>query len=276
MRSEQELKVSLQEIDILKAALDQHAIVALTHPQGRITYVNDKFCAISKYTREELLGQDHRILNSGFHPKEFIRDLWATISRGRVWKGEIKNKAKDGSFYWVDTTIVPFLDAGGKPRQYVAIHAVTSERKRAEEQPKESFQEIGDLKAALDEHAIIAITAPQRKITCVNHKFCAISKYSRERDPAKIRIEWHTQNEEVVYLVKDNGAGFDVEHAKKLFGVFQQFHRAEKFEGTGVGRAMGKRIIDCQTVEFARRRRPGKGRRFIAHWSGPAPKTTHE
>jgi PAS domain S-box-containing protein len=180
MQAEQQLKASLKEIGDLKAALDEHAIVAITDPQGKITYVNDKFCAISKYPREELLGQDHRIINSGFHSKEFIRALWTTITHGKVWKGEIKNKAKDGSFYWVDTTIVPFLDEHGKPRQYVAIRADITERKRAEDQLKASLKEIGDLKAALDEHAIVAITDPQGKITYVNDKFCAISKYSRE------------------------------------------------------------------------------------------------
>ncbi|MEQ1860647.1 MAG: PAS domain S-box protein [Chthoniobacteraceae bacterium] len=179
-QTDDQLRASLKEIGDLKSALDEHAIVAITDPQGRITYVNDKFCAISKYAREELMGQDHRIINSGFHPTEFIRDLWTTITHGRTWHGEIKNRAKDGSFYWVDTTIVPFLSETGKPRQYVAIRADITERKRIEEQLRASFKDVGDLKAALDEHAIVAITDPQGRISYVNDKFCAISKYSRQ------------------------------------------------------------------------------------------------
>ncbi|MGE0636852.1 MAG: PAS domain S-box protein [Bacteroidia bacterium] len=128
-KSEQELAQTLREFRDYKFALDEAAIVAITDQKGIITHANDNFCKISKYTREELIGQDHRIVNSGYHSKEFIRNLWVTIANGKIWKGELKNKAKDGTTYWVDTTIIPFLNEEGKPYQYVAIRADITERK---------------------------------------------------------------------------------------------------------------------------------------------------
>jgi PAS domain S-box-containing protein len=136
-KAEQKLQKTLRSLEFQKYALDRAAIVAITDSHGVITYVNDRFCQISKYSREELIGKTHQIINSSYHPPEFFKKLWKTIASGNVWQGEIKNKTKDGHFYWVETTIVPFIDETGKPFQYLSIRFDISERKRSEAERKQ-------------------------------------------------------------------------------------------------------------------------------------------
>ncbi len=324
---------SLKELADFKAAIDEHAIVATTDPRGRITYVNDKFCALSKYLREELLGQDHRIVNSEYHPKEFIAELWKTISSGRVWHGKIKNRAKDGTFYWVNTTIVPFLDAAGAPTQYIAIRSdITHEMELAREieatnQELKDFAYVvsHDLKAPLrgigtlagwlasdyadkideaGQEQLVLLTNRVKRLNSLIDGILAYSRAGRSREgrvpvnidalarsvaemlapPSHIRFAFETPLPSLVveptkahqlfqnlfsnaikfmdkpqglirvrcdrdgnlwhFCVSDNGPGIDEKYFARIFELFETLAPRDEIEGTGVGLALMKKIVE--------------------------------
>lgn len=143
-RINQQQSYPINELVDLIYALDESTIVAFTDEKGKIINFNKKFCEVSKYSATELIGKDHRMINSGHHSKEFMQELWRTISSGRVWRGEIKNKAKDGTHYWVDTTIVPFLNEKGNPYKYLAIRKEITEYKRVLEELGKFVNKMAD------------------------------------------------------------------------------------------------------------------------------------
>ena len=156
-----------RELSLVRYALDQSAIVAITDRSGIIIHVNDKFCEISKYNREFLLGKNHRIINSGYHEASFFVEMWKTISSGRIWEGEIRNRAQDGSYYWVNTTIVPFVDEAGLPYEYVSIRYEITQKKKAEEQLRIYADQLERSNRELQDFASIAahdLQEPLRKI----------------------------------------------------------------------------------------------------------------
>jgi PAS domain S-box-containing protein len=165
--SQDNFESTTRELKNVRHALDQSAIVAITDQAGTIIHVNEKFCQISQYSSEELLGKNHRIINSGYHSRDFFVTLWKTISSGKIWEGEIKNRAKSGSYYWVNTTIVPFLDEKGKPYQYVSIRYEVTQRKLAEEQLRVYADKLERSNRELQDFASVAahdLQEPLRKI----------------------------------------------------------------------------------------------------------------
>jgi len=167
----------LNDVRIIEDAFNAHAIVAITEKSGKIRYVNKKFCSVSKYSADELIGQDHRIVNSGYHPQEFMSDLWATITKGNVWRGEIKNRAKDGTYYWVDTTIVPFLDDNGVPYQYVGIRTEVTNYKQLEQKMEEQVTELARSNDELEQFAYVVTHDLQEPLRAINSFVQLLKKY---------------------------------------------------------------------------------------------------
>lgn len=175
------LKQSNKKLDDLQYALDQSAIVAITNVRGDITYVNDTFCRISKYTREDLMGQNHRVLNSGLHSLDFFKEMYRTIGQGRVWRGELRNRASDGSHYWVDTTIVPFLSDDGKPYQYVSIRNDITDRKQSEAALRDqaSLAQLGKLAAVVAHEVRNPLAAIRGALQVIGGRLDAASQEHR-------------------------------------------------------------------------------------------------
>lgn len=190
------LNATTRELTLVKNALDVAAIVAITDHQGNITHVNDKFCEISKYSRAELLGKNHRIIKSRVHPPEFFQKLWKTISSGHVWTGEICNRRKDNELYWVNTTIVPFLDESGKPYQYVSIRFDITAKKLAEAQLVSYSKRLEQSNEELEHFASIAahdLQEPLRKIRAFS-------------DRVNVKMTNNLSNEAIDYLGRISAA----------------------------------------------------------------------
>lgn len=352
----------------LKSAIDEAAIVAITDKRGIITYANKKFCDISKYSSSELIGNTHRIINSHYHSKEFFDNMWQTISQGKVWEGEIRNRAKDGTYYWVNTTIVPFLDGDGNPEQYVAVRYDITERKLGEEKLKVYAKKLEVSNKELQDFASVAahdLQEPLRKIQAFSERLTTKAKtlldaetfdyvdriqssakrmqtlindlltYSRVTTKTQpfakldlnhvisqvvsdleIRIE-QTKGKVIVSAlpeiygdatqiyqlfqniignalkfrkpdvdpvvqvdaqitdkselggkvcqikVTDNGIGFDEKYLDRIFTIFQRLHGRHEYEGTGIGLAVCRKIVDRHGGTISATSAPGEGSQFI-------------
>ncbi|HJW18223.1 MAG TPA: PAS domain-containing sensor histidine kinase, partial [Flavisolibacter sp.] len=242
---EDALHKSQSETSYYKYAIDESSIVAITDQKGIIRHVNENFCKISKYAAEELIGQDHKIINSEYHSKEFIRDLWVTIANGKIWRGEMKNKAKDGSFYWVDTTIVPFLDEKRKPYQYLAIRSDITQRKLAEEK---ILQINADLENKVTERTLELTEALKREQELSEMKSRFVSLASHEfRTPLSAILS-------SISLVDHYKSGDQEEKRKKhidrikasvrnLTDILDDFLSIDKLE-------QGKTEVICQDISL--------------------------
>ncbi len=197
-------RLELERMLKIQHILDECSIVAITNLNGIITYANKEFCKISKYSNDELIGQNHRILKSGFHPQELYQAMWNTISKGKVWRGELKNKAKDGSFYWVKTIIVPIIDKDGKPVEYISIRTDITKEKILYERlvdsteklmKHERFTAVGEITSRLAHDLRSYLTVIKSSIDLIKIKTqssedTTLTKYLDQIDNARIGISY--------------------------------------------------------------------------------------
>ncbi|WP_171016868.1 PAS domain-containing protein [Pseudalkalibacillus caeni] len=169
-----------QKVADIKQALDRSSIVAFMDNEGTITYANKKFCELSGYRMDELVGNNYSLVESGYHTDAFFNEMWETIKSGKLWNGIIKNKTKHGRYFWVQTTIHPFLNPDGQPYKHAVIQTDITEAKETEEMLKKTLKKLSDIEYALDESSILSFLDRNFMYTYVNDKFCEISRYRRE------------------------------------------------------------------------------------------------
>lgn len=363
-------ELSNKDLANIKTAIDDSSIVAITDKNGIITYANRKFCAISKYSEEELIGSSFSIVNSKYHSKEFFVEMWQTISKGKIWEGEIRNRAKDGSLYWIHTTIVPFMDENNEPEQYVAVRYDITKKKLAEEQLRVYAKKLEISNQELQDFASVAahdLQEPLRKMQAFSDrlKMKAVEDltpealdyvdriqksakrmqglindlltYSRVTTKAQpfspldlnqifsqvisdleIQIEQSGGKIEVATLptiegdstqmhqlfqnlignalkftkpnippyitvaakifelsplghsgaacqisIQDNGIGFDEKYLDRIFTIFQRLHGRHEYEGTGIGLAVCRKIIDRHGGMITAKSTPNMGATFL-------------
>ena len=207
----QSKKDSLRNLHVYQQALDRNIICSITDNNGVIIYVNRKFCDLSKYSKEELLGKDHRILNSGFHTKEFFENMWSTIKNKEIWNGEVKNKAKDGSFFWLENTIFPVFDKRKNIVQYFSMRFSIDEKKKAEEERMEhikSLEKILFMTSHQVRHPIVNLLGLTNQLEDFNNSKEDISKIVGFIKESVLTLDNHTK-ELTLYISEVNKTSKD-------------------------------------------------------------------
>lgn len=263
----QELRKLFRKLTDLKYALDKSAIVSITDSKGIITYVNEKFCEISKYSRKELLGQNHNIINSHFHSSKFFKEMWRTIGTGNVWEGEIKNMAKDGSFYWMKSTIVPFMNEAGKPEYYLSIRVDITKTKFYEEKIKNINEKLKSNQKLLENRQkdLLQLTAQLKetgyelqKINNEKDKFLSIIAHDLRNPFHSLLSLFDLLENEYEFLEKDEqkeiiiNANSSLKNAYKLVENLLNWARLQG-EGTTINKSeLELKILISESVSLMR------------------------